>query len=215
MTEADWLTCRNPWDLFIRRRGIPLRSRKVRLALCGAYRRVWGRMSGAARTALEVAEAFADGQANVRQLFAAQSIDLNEDNSADLGIRCLATSNKHLRSSAGTTLHCAAQAISEVESERAAERAAQCVIVLDVMGNPFRPASLNPACRTSAVTSLAQAAYEERSLPDGHLDLIRLAILADALEETICVNDRIVSHLRSVGPHVRGCWVLDLVLGKQ
>ena len=62
---------------------------------------------------------------------------------------------------------------------------------------------------------LARPAYEDRLLPSGHLDPVRLAVLADALEEAGCTDESILTHLRSAGPHVRGCWALDLVLGKE
>jgi hypothetical protein len=84
-----------------------------------------------------------------------------------------------------------------------------------IFGNPFRPVSLNSAWRTFTVTSLAAGAYEERILPSGELDRVRLAVLADALEEAGCDNADILTHLRGSGPHVRGCWAVDLVLKKQ
>jgi hypothetical protein len=66
----------------------------------------------------------------------------------------------------------------------------------------------------STVVRLAQAAYEERCLPGGELDNGRLAVLADALEEAGSTDADILGHLRGPGPHVRGCWVVDLILGK-
>ena len=68
---------------------------------------------------------------------------------------------------------------------------------------------------TPNVLGLAQTAYEERVLPGGHLDPARLAVLADALEEAGCTDAEILDHLRGPGSHVRGCWALDLVLGKE
>lgn len=65
------------------------------------------------------------------------------------------------------------------------------------------------------MASLASLAYEHPVLPSGHLDSARLAVLSDALEEAGCDDAEILSHLRSPGPHVRGCWALDLVLGKE
>ena len=62
--------------------------------------------------------------------------------------------------------------------------------------------------------SLAQAAYDQRILPIGHLDPARLAVLSDALEETGCTDAELLGHLREPGPHVRGCWALDLILAK-
>ena len=55
-------------------------------------------------------------------------------------------------------------------------------------------------------------AYDDRALPSGHLDPARLAVLADALEDT---DEQILGHLRGPGPHVRGCAAVDAVLGKR
>jgi len=68
--------------------------------------------------------------------------------------------------------------------------------------------------KNGTVKRLAEAAYQERQLPGGTLDPLRLAVLADALEEAGAGGD-FVAHLRWPGPHVRGCWVLDLLLGKE
>jgi hypothetical protein len=84
-----------------------------------------------------------------------------------------------------------------------------------MFGNPFRPATRSPACLTPQVVALVHASYEHRDLPSGTLDPARLAVLADALEEAGCDNPDILKHLRGPGPHVRGCWVLDLLLGKS
>lgn len=89
-----------------------------------------------------------------------------------------------------------------------------CGLLRDVVGNPFRPATLDPAWRSPSVTDLAQAAYKERKLPGGELDPLRLGVLADALEEAGCGSADLLAHLREPGPHFRGCWAVDLVLGK-
>jgi hypothetical protein len=65
------------------------------------------------------------------------------------------------------------------------------------------------------VAGIATAAYEARILPSGELDTARLAVLADALEEAGCTDDTLLNHLHGPGPHVRGCWALDLLLGKS
>src|SRR5262249_32133478 len=80
---------------------------------------------------------------------------------------------------------------------------------------PFRPASPGREREAPTVQALALAAYDERSLPDGHLDPARLAVLSDALEEAGCTDADLLAHLRSSSRHVPGCWVLDLVLGKE
>jgi hypothetical protein len=91
---------------------------------------------------------------------------------------------------------------------------AHLVLVRDIFGNPCRPVAFDPVWRTAAA-ALAEAAYEERSLPEGALDPAPLAVLADALEDAGCTDAAILEHLRGPGPHVRGCWVVDLILGKQ
>jgi hypothetical protein len=78
----------------------------------------------------------------------------------------------------------------------------------DVFGNPFRPASLDRDCATPDATKLAEGIYTEHAFD-------RMPILADALQDAGCEDADILTHLRGHGPHVRGCWVLDLVLGKS
>lgn len=97
----------------------------------------------------------------------------------------------------------------------AMEKAAQVVIIRDVFRQYFLPVAFNPTWRTATVSGLARPAYEERHLPSGRLDPARLSVLADALEDAGCAEEALLSHLHSPGPHVRGCWALDLILGKQ
>ena len=99
----------------------------------------------------------------------------------------------------------------------AAERTRQAALLRDFVGNPFRPIFLDPAWlawHDGAVKGLAQALYDERSLPSGHLDAARLAVLADMLEEAGCSDPQLLGHLRGPGPHVRGCRPVDRLLGK-
>jgi hypothetical protein len=89
------------------------------------------------------------------------------------------------------------------------EGAVQAVWSLrELFGNPFRPATLTPASRTNTVVSIASQMYEAR-------DFSAMSILADALQDAGCDNADILDHCRGPGPHVRGCWVVDLVLGKE
>jgi hypothetical protein len=96
-----------------------------------------------------------------------------------------------------------------------AERVTQAARLRDLFGPPpFRPAAIAPSVRTwedGLIVRLTEAAYQERHLPAGMLDEGRLAVLADALEEAGCTNGDILGHLRGRGPHVRGCWVVDVV----
>jgi hypothetical protein len=101
----------------------------------------------------------------------------------------------------------------------AREKNARCDILRELFGNPFRPAPVIDsawlAWRRGVVRELALAAYEYRRLPEATLDPARLAALAEALEGAGCGDAELLSHLRSPGPHVRGCWAVDLVLGKS
>jgi hypothetical protein len=72
----------------------------------------------------------------------------------------------------------------------------------------FRPIAVEPAWLTTTVLGMATWVYEEKAFD-------RLPILADALEDADCDNTDILNHLRGPGPHVRGCWPLDLLLGKE
>jgi hypothetical protein len=95
---------------------------------------------------------------------------------------------------------------------RRAERATQASLLRCVFGNPFRPhAAVDPAVRAwqgGTVARLAQAIYDDRAFD-------RMPELADALEEAGCDDADILDHCRQPGEHVRGCWVLDLILGKE
>jgi hypothetical protein len=73
---------------------------------------------------------------------------------------------------------------------------------------PFRPVNIDLRWLTSTVVDLATAIYQERAFD-------KLSILADALQDSGCDNQEIIAHCRSEGPHVRGCWVIDLLLGKE
>jgi hypothetical protein len=88
------------------------------------------------------------------------------------------------------------------------------ILLNDIFGNPFRPAVVDATWLTPAVLSLAQAAYDHRLLPSGTLDPARLAELGDALEHAGCTDAGLLGQLRGPGPHVRGCYVVDVVLGK-
>ena len=111
------------------------------------------------------------------------------------------------------------QAIASAEAAQAKQRGDQAALLRDIFGNPFRPSPpLPPAVlgwSDGTVRRLAQAAYEERLLPAGTLDAGRLGILADALLDAGCDDEGLLAHLRSNGPHVRGCWALDLILGRS
>jgi hypothetical protein len=81
-------------------------------------------------------------------------------------------------------------------------------LLRDIFGNPFRPVTFDSRWRTSDVVGLARAIYDDKAFE-------RMPILADALMDAGCEDEQIITHCRGDGPHVRGCWVVDLVLGKE
>jgi hypothetical protein len=84
-----------------------------------------------------------------------------------------------------------------------------CRLLRDIFGNPFRPVAIDPAWVTSTVVALARGIYDDRAFD-------RMPILADALEDAGCDHSDILTHCRDPeAMHVRGCWAIDLVLGKE
>jgi hypothetical protein len=81
-------------------------------------------------------------------------------------------------------------------------------LIRDVFPNPARPVAIDPAWRTADAVALARGMYESR-------DFAAMPILADALQDAGCDDEQLLGHCRGPGPHVRGCWVVDLVLGKE
>ncbi len=88
------------------------------------------------------------------------------------------------------------------------EQKAQCALLRDNFGNPFRTVAFDPVWHTDNVTAVAQMIYDERRF--GHMP-----ILADALEEAGCTSRDVLDHCRAPAEHSRGCWVVDLVLKKS
>jgi hypothetical protein len=101
-----------------------------------------------------------------------------------------------------------AQDAADCTSPKDQELRSQAHLLRDIFGNPFRPVAFAPAWRTDTAVSLARQMYESR-------DFSAMPILADALQDAGCDNAEILDHCRGPGPHVRGCWVVDLVLGKE
>jgi hypothetical protein len=167
------------------------------------------------RRAVEYAERFADSPAHRSDLsFVAAS--------AWKGVTAPATwaaydsvANEAWRAAYDSSNH-AAWAVPH--SPRLDELRVQAILLRDISGNPFRPA---PAIARSwlawsggTVRRLAAAAYDDRDLPSGHLAMSRPALVADALEDSGCADADLLSHLRSAGPHVRGCYAIDLLTGR-
>jgi hypothetical protein len=104
-------------------------------------------------------------------------------------------------------------AIARRDAERpipskSATRKRQAALLRDIFGNPFRRITLKSSWVTTTVKDLAHSIYDDRAFN-------RLPKLADALEDPGCTNTDILNHCRQRGKHVRGCWVVDLILGKE
>jgi hypothetical protein len=233
MTEQKWLVCANPVGMIglLGGRGS---DRKWRLFACACCRLAWHHLADPrSRAAVEAAEAFADRRTPLEALQSACEAALAavaEQPPVSLGAAVAAAAGFAARTDWGGAvvalhvIHQVAWAPStaprgkagragRAHRDQVGQRAAS--LLRCVVGNPFRPVTLEPAWQTSQVVALPRAAYEERELPSGTLDLARLAILADALEEAGCTTSDLLAHLRGPGPHVRGCWAVDLLLGKE
>ena len=220
ITAGEWLTTSWPTPMLDYLAG-RASERKLRLFACACCRRIWHllrRPSG--REAVEGTERYADGCVAISEWEAVRGAahetllahSWTEDDSAHRAAVAAASANAWeaaVHAAAGISL-----AVMQDRASSAQEDAAQANLLRCVFGNPFRPVALDPNRRTATVLSLAQAAYDERQLPAGTLDPQRLSVLADALEET-GADSALVAHLRGEGPHVRGCWAVDLALGRS
>jgi hypothetical protein len=234
MTEADWLACTDPQVMLALLHG-KASDRKLRLfaaARCRLFRPDWDDW-WPTREAVEAAEQLSDGLAPAgplarlhlpwRDFTRGLSYDTTDPTGGSTVLRpahlgrllVQVLSFPDAGSAAQGVLHDYLRSYFDGGwKDGPQERWAECQLLREVFGNPFRPVAIPPAWQTSPVVALAQAAYEERALPAGTLDLARLAVLADALEDAGCDQADLLSHLRGPGSHVRGCWVLDLLLGK-
>jgi hypothetical protein len=213
MTEAEWLDCTDPKQMvgLLKRRAS---DRQVRLLLCACARALWGKLlDERSREAVEVGERFADEPGDedmlgpaYREAAAAQR---------ELGHRTLRADAAQISLESVDRWVGVASAVGFADQVIPPLSVAQ---LLREVFNPFSPVAVEPdwlAWHGGAAVKLAAAVYEERELPSGHLDAVRLAILADMLEEAGCSAPRLLGHLRSPGPHVRGCWAVDAVVGRE
>jgi len=167
------------------------------------------------RIAVGVAEECADGIATVDQMTAAFGSAYPEGEDNDLAAGA-ASSSAHPASNdydvvavSRDTATLVAFAVGRENSQPwMQERSLQSQLLRCVVGNPFRPVAVDPPWLTSNVSALALGIYDERAFD-------RMPILADALEDAGCDDAEMLNHCREPGPHVRGCWVVDLLLGKE
>jgi hypothetical protein len=236
MTEAQWLRCDEPGPMLA-----PLRDsegwRKLRLFRVACCRRIWSLLVDPhSRAAVEAAERFADGASGAAELRAAADLALKAANTLGVGaarahdpghafwvaaqvahgatggpLTSLGVAN-HAAVAAGAAAYRVGGGLAAERAARSAEQAAQCRLLRDLLGNPFEAVLSADAAWLvrdgAAARNLAEAIYEERAFD-------RLPILADALEDAGCADAAVLGHCRGGGEHVRGCWVVDLLLGKR
>jgi hypothetical protein len=217
MTEDEWLASNDPWSmLHVVQRSDPS-ERKVRLYNAAVCRRFWGYLPEESQSILAESELLADGltplpsdemelcaRANVvvapfdrqypKKEFPSDEIRIQREAAAAV---CYAVIPNELWGASGY--------FWEIDP---AEKGPHAVIIRDVFGNPFRPVAADHSRLTPSVVNLAQAIYDERAFD-------RLSDLADALEDSGCHKADTLEHCRSEKPHVRGCWVVDRILGKD
>ena len=224
LDEEHWLTCSDPAAMLrLLLRSPWLSDRKARLFAVACCHRIWSLLSDEkSRKAVEVAERFAEGLANSEDMEGAATdaspaypgVSVRDYAGQVAGwVACASDSTLAAEDAADWS----ARAVASQHVERTplwlasfnGEQAAQAELLRCIFGNPLGLwiPSLDPE-RNPTALALATGIYDERAFE-------RMPILADALEEAGCTDGVILEHCRGPGPHVRGCWVVDLVLGKQ
>jgi hypothetical protein len=226
MTEAEWLACEacEAPQLQLQYLSRNSTERKLRLFLCGCARTVWQYLTlEGTKRVVEVGELLADGLATEEAMSEAKEAIPGEFSDEETRTAWYAA--------AWIAVHTTDRFVNPFAPERTApENGCQVAeMVIDaltqpgvlpgdpsrysllircIFGNPFRPIAVDPAWRSGNVMAIAQSIYDERAFD-------RMPILADALEDAGCTNADVLNHCRQPGEHVRGCWVVDLILGKE
>src|SRR5262245_43706357 len=221
MTEAEWLACETPDPMLLhldsheahRKRqlfGLGCCRRVSRLLTDDRYREVIADLERGADQPIRVDEA--DQLISCAQA-AADAASAPVSDSEKAAWQAAEAVSMVAHGVPGSAAHFARYASSLSRSgvwdEDRDEAKAQANLLRDIFGNPFHPVALNPAWLTSDVLALARGIYEDRAFD-------RMPILADALQDAGCDNEDVLNHCRDANQvHVRGCWVVDLVLGKK
>jgi hypothetical protein len=221
MTEQEWLNATDPFPMLAFLEG-RASARKLRLFAAACCRRAWHLLPyKRSRRAVETVECYADGAATAKELRsacgAARAVTRRHSSATDPAVGLAVTAVVHAAMPVpGGAAACAGFARRALYMEGSAgpdsEHEAQARLLRELFGPlPFRPVPVAPAWlrwNQGTVRKLAQAVYQAKQFAD-------LPVLADALEEAGCMEDDLLGHLRGPGPHVRGCWALDLALGQE
>jgi hypothetical protein len=224
MTEAEWLTCTDPMPM-LEFLGDKASARKFRLFAVACCRVVWHPLiDERSRVAVEAAERFSDGllaEGERKEIFSSAcntstAVRRSPDAWTEtvLRLRRQHPPDKLWRASIMAAFTVGkgageAEGLIRWAEGNPVDGVTQSRLLCDIFGNFFRPITLNPLhWLTPKVVALAQTIYVDRVFD-------RLPILAVGLEEAGCTDQAILDHCRGPGPHIRGCWVVDLILGKN
>jgi hypothetical protein len=199
----------------LRHLGYDGQSRKQLLLLVACMRRVWKWLPDPkSQQAVEATELFADGLISEAEFATAREVASSSKfvlpSEPHWRVHALIAQSAYQDFLIDAIMNIA-EATAWIEvgiSEKPVEERAQVELLRDIFGNPFQPVIYEPNWRTSDVVGVARTIYDERAYH-------QLVILADALMDAGCDNSDILSHCRSNGVHVRGCWVVDLILEKR
>jgi hypothetical protein len=217
MTEAEWFASKDAAQL-VRLCPVQVSPRKLRLFMANWCRLHWDTIAiPAVQDAVELAEKFADGKASKKQLEQMYDTLRREEGRSWAGVDSLVLiwpGNDQMTEAAirfAQMLRAGFYAPwgnEEIQAWYRAKKVMLADLVRDIVGNPFRPVAFDPKWRTTTAVQLARGMYESR-------DFSAMPILADALQDAGCDSDDILNHCRDANQlHVRGCWVVDLLLGK-
>lgn len=227
MTAAEWMAGTDPWPMleFLERRAS---DRKLQLFAAACCRRAWSLSTDPRhREAVEAAERSADGLLSEAEFAEVMQpvIRMWASPPPRTGGRwgpfgCMTGATRHLEGGGGYAAHFAACGLASLQGKRdsppwsaayRAEGIQQCILLRDIFGDPSRPFRFDPAWL--AGEGAPAGALARRIDEAGRYD--EIPMLADALGRAGCVDDAALDHCRSPGPHIRGCWVLDALLGRE
>ncbi len=241
MLEHEWLECTDPQRMldFLQDK---TSLRRLRLLACACLRGVWNLLDEDCRSFVELVERNPDSTQELAHwiesamrhrlqgkrashvlefetpplwhiataLISGQPRDIKNliTSAADLRHAEVNDTSAARRAAVGNELQAVRAAWAKAEAAKKSELIRQCALVREIFGHAFKPVAFHTSCLSFDAVNLAQKIYDDRAFD-------RMPILADALMDAGCDNGEIIAHCRGNGPHARGCWVVDLLLGKE